>query len=163
MKRKILLIFLFLASLFIPHESRAAASAPMQVSVQVKAHMEARIERLAPEVIVTAADIANGYVEIGAAIRLEIRTNTGYICDFPPLPVPFEGIIVTGMGPTGMGPSGMGNEFYIDKNGGFITREPEEGIEARTYLLGLKFVLAENAVPGTYPLTDLLHVSPSVP
>jgi len=151
--KSLLTVFLFLYLLLPGHDiyhAWAGTSAPLRVSAWVKGHTEAKTEPLALEITVTPADTSKGYVEIKAAMRVEIRTNTPYIVDFEPLPAPFEGLLV----------SGMGNEFHIERTGGFITREPEGTREAKVYLLGFKFVLARDAVPGRYPITDLLNIGP---
>jgi len=135
---------LSLSSVPVVHSS-SAGSAPtnstkITVTATVLARASIRILHQAPELVVTNADISRGYVEVSAASRIEVRNNsqTGYLLAFEGLAAPFREVYV----------QGLGNEVQISSGIGWVHQQYTKGTV--TTELSYRFVLAENAEPGTY-------------
>jgi hypothetical protein len=127
-----------------------SASAPLSVSVHVKGYAKALLEPANLTVVLATEDVQRGEADL--ALSLNIKANTEYILEFAPLPAPYEVLAVTG----------LGNEFHIEKEGGFVTRKPVNGVEEKTYFVHLKLLLSKKTAPGSYPL-PAFQISPVKP
>lgn len=106
------------------------------------------------EVVVTHADILRGYVDIPTATHVEIRNENlaGYLLAFKGLGEPFKEVLV----------KGLGEEVQISSNGGWIT-QPYTGRDPIVVTLSFRFILSENARPGTYAWPLKISASPILP
>jgi hypothetical protein len=96
----------------------------------------------AAQLKISAADAARGYVEVLAASRFSVATNSrfGYIMDFHAVSDLFESVHVWGLGQSG----------HIGAEGGTIVQRvplPPNG----THELSYRFNLRPDVVPGNYP------------
>lgn len=130
-------------------ESTGASKARVTVTARVLAHASIKFLYQAPELVVTNSDISRGYVEISAASRIELKSNNpdGYM-------LVFEGTNGQVDLVKEINVQGLGREVQIDAHGGWIVL-PNEGLAPVTKELSYRFVLSENAQPGSYmwPLT----------
>lgn len=115
-------------------------SAKITVTATVPARASLKILHQASELVVTNDDISRGYIEVSAASRIEVRNNSqaGYLLTFEGLAAPFREVYV----------QGLGNEVQISSGTGLIHQRYTKGTV--TTELSYRFVLAENAEPGTY-------------
>jgi hypothetical protein len=118
-----------------------SASTSLSVSATVIARALMTTEYQAPSVVVTEADIAQGYVDVAQATRLQVRTNSanGYLLDFESAQSLFTEVQV----------SGAGDRVSLASGNGWVL-EPFAGT-AVTMELSYRFVLAPNVQPGEYP------------
>jgi len=129
----------------IPSASSRAASGSAKITVTAAVVSRATLKVIyqRPEVVITNADIARGYVELPSASRIEVRNNNpaGYLLVFEgkegPFPM-FDQVHV----------KGLGTEVQIDPGGGWIPQPHTRGTV--TMELSYRFVLSKNARPGTY-------------
>ena len=129
----------------------SSTSALMSVRVQVLARTLLNIESQPPSLVLTAADLARGYVEVPAVSRIRVRSNdpNGYLLAFDVTAGPFTAIEVTGLGPAAR----------ISANGGWLVR-PFAGTQPVTSELTYRFLLASNVQPGTYAWPVSLSAMP---
>lgn len=146
------------ATIATPEETRASDLAVsdrsiVSVTATVKAHTTLKVFYQNPELIVTNADISRGYVEVRAASRIEVKNNVaaGYLLVFDGIngPLrPFSQVYV----------QGLGREVQIGLGGGWIPQPYTGG--AVTMELSYRFILSEDAQPGTYAWPLTLSVRP---
>jgi hypothetical protein len=87
-------------------------------------------------------DVERGVVDIPAAMRFSVMTNShsGFLLEFDPVGNIFESVQV----------SGLGNEVQLGADGGTIVqRGPSSPIQAHE--LSFRFVLRPDVQPGNYP------------
>lgn len=127
----------------------AQASAVMQVSATVIANARLQTSHQTTQLVISAADIARGFVQVPGASRFSVITNSriGYVIEVHPLASWFESVQVTGMG----GATLMGAE------GGSII---QRGVlpSKLAHELSFRFALRPDARPGSYPWPLLLSV-----
>jgi hypothetical protein len=126
------------------------ARSQITVSAVVSARSSMKIIEQVTFLVITADDIRRGYVEVAAASRIEVKNNSlkGYLLSFESLmTVPFKEVQI----------QGLGNEIQINSGGGWIPRPYSR--TPVTMELGYRFILSENAEPGTYswPLALSTH------
>lgn len=129
----------------------AQKSASMVVSVTVIANAKVRIDYQATQLNISAADIARGYIEIAAASRFSVHTNSraGYLMEFHPVGNLFESVQV----------SGLGNAVLLGADGGAIVqRGPLPPM--LSHELSFRFALRPDTQAGNYPWPLLLAVRP---
>jgi len=132
-----------------PAGSRAAsAGAKITVSATVAPRATLKVVHQRPELVITGADIARGYVDVPSASRIEVRNNSpaGYLLVFEDRDgflQAFDQVQVRG----------LGTEVQIGRSGGWIPQPYSRGTE--TMELSYRFILMKHARPGTYawPLT----------
>lgn len=135
-------------------ESTGASKARVTVTAMVLAHSSIKFLYQAPELVVTNSDISRGYIEIPAASRIELKNNNpnGYM-------LVFEGTNGQVNLLKEINVQGLGRELQIDVHGGWIVL-PNEGLAPVTKELSYRFVLSENAQPGSYMWPLTLSVRP---
>ena len=101
-------------------------------------HLTLNVLYQAPELVITHADILQGYVEIKSASRIEIRSNVFFFLRFNGLGEPFEEVFI----------QGFGKELLINKGESSFFLPDVRGFA--TFELSYKFSLSGNAQPGTY-------------
>jgi hypothetical protein len=101
-------------------------------------HLTLNVLYQTPELVITQADILQGYVEIKSASHIEIRSNVFFFLRFSGLGEPFEEVFIRGFGKELLINKGE-SSFFLPDVRGFATFE-----------LSYKFSLSGNAQPGTY-------------
>jgi hypothetical protein len=125
-----------------PSAEAAQARALMPVSVTVVASARMQSQYQAKEVAITAADVARGHVEISAASRFSVASNSlsGYRIEFHPLSDFFESVSV----------AGLGNPVKLGADGGTIVQRGPLPPNL-THELSFRFMLRPGTLPGHYP------------
>ncbi len=125
------------------------ASAKVTVSATVLARASIKVLHQAPEIVVTDADIRRGFVDISAGSLIELKNNSlsGCLLTFEAHGLPFKEALVRG----------LGREVSIGPNGGMIFQTFKGTV---TMALSYRFVLSEDAQPGTYTWPLSLSASP---
>lgn len=105
-------------------------------------------------VVVTPADIANGYVDVPFPAQLAVQSNSreGYLLEFASHGDFMRQILVRG----------LGTDVQMSPGGGVVARAASHGhgVTRATLNLGFRFVLSESAKEGTYPWPMRLSVAP---
>ena len=104
-------------------------------------------------VVVSAADIARGYVDVLGSAQVAIQSNSqaGYMLMFASEGDFMRQTLVRGLGP----------DVQLDMAGGGIARGQEgRGMGKATLDLGYRFVLSQSAQQGVYPWPMRLSVTP---
>jgi hypothetical protein len=139
-----------IAGSFATAEAREART-EMPVTATVMA--VARIERqTAPtEVMVTAADLRRGYLDVGEPVALVIRSNspTGYALDLDAITPLFSSLVVRG----------LESEQSLGADGGTIVQRWQNAHTAHL-TLQFRFVLAPGLTAGRYAWPMQLRVRP---
>ncbi|NDP42497.1 MAG: hypothetical protein GZ089_07245, partial [Aromatoleum sp.] len=132
-------------------DAEAAARAELGVSAFVLPVAVLQVEHQAPELLLTAVDIARGYVDVPAASRLAIRTSSrvGYMLDFHARLPLFTSVQVT----SASGRSELGPD------GGTLVARGAVGHGVATSL-SYRFQLDGNIRAGSYPWPLAVSVRP---
>lgn len=134
-----------------PSAEAGQTSASMQVSVAVIANTKVRTDHQATQLKITEADVTRGYIEVPAASRFLVSTNSrsGYLMEFYPIGNLFESVQI----------KGLGNTAQLGADGGTIVqREPL--LRNMTHELSYRFILRPDTPPGNYQWPLLLSVRP---
>ena len=125
-----------------PRAEAAQRSAALAVSVTVIATAKLRTDYQTTQLHITAADIARGYIEVPAAWRFSVLTNSrsGYLMEFHPLAQFFDSVQV----------DGLGNVVQLGAEGGAIVQRGPLPPH-RTHELSFRFGLRPDLRPGSYP------------
>jgi hypothetical protein len=126
----------------VPPAEAAQNHAALQVSVTVIANAKMQTSYQATQLTITEADVARGYVEVPAASRFSVRTNsrTGYLMEFHPVAGLFESVQV----------GGLGSPVQLGADGGSIVQRGPLASNM-THELSFRFALRPEAQPGLYP------------
>jgi hypothetical protein len=121
------------------------AVARLTISARVLVHSHMKVLYQASRVRIMRADIQRGYIDVGSASRLEVRSNDpqGYIITFRVADTtPFRAAYVRG----------SGTDAYIDGQAP-VRRPYVRGSEIIEF--GYRLILSDDAEPGTYawPIT----------
>lgn len=133
----------------------AAGSAETKLTVSATILKRATLKTLAQpsSVVVTAADIARGYVDVPAAAQVAIQNNSrgGYLLEFASQGDFMRQILVRG----------LTNDVQLSPAGGAVMQPSSgSGVTRTTLALGFRFVLSESAQQGTYAWPMQLSVTP---
>jgi archaellin len=151
---KALLKAMSVAALLVPPLPSAQAgqsSVNLQVSAIVVAKAQTRTDYQAASLTISQDDIAQGHIDVTAASRFSVVTNsrTGYLLDFYPVGEVFQSVEIKGWGYT----------TKIGADGGTVVRRgPVENNAAQE--LSYRFFLRSNLPPGSYPWPLMLSVRP---
>ena len=129
-----------------------ASEAKLAVSATVMKHASLKVLAQPASVIVTAADVARGYVDVSSPSRVAIQSNSlsGYMLMFA---TEGEFLRQTLVG-------GLGNDVQLDGAGGGIARSAEgPGMSKATLALVFRFMLSESARQGVYAWPMRLSVA----
>lgn len=131
-----------------PSAEAASKSAAMSVSVTVIANAKLRTDYQATQLKITEADVARGYVNVQAASRFSVLTNSraGYMMDINPVGNIFESVQV----------SGLGSAVQLGADGGTVVQRGPL-LPDLTHELSYRFALNPEIRAGTYPWP--LHLS----
>ena len=129
----------------IPERTEAEASAQTLTSLKIVYQTS--------ELVVTHTDVLRGYIDIpvGAHIEIENTNLSGYLVVFEGLGEPFTEVVVRG----------LGKDALINRDGGWIA-QPYHGRDPLSVELSYRFILSENALPGTYAWPLKISVSPII-
>ena len=133
----------------------AAASGTQNVLITTKILKRASLTVLTQPtaVVVTAADVARGYVDVAAPAQVAIQSNSlaGYLLEFASQGGFMRQILV----------KGLANEVQLSPEGGTVMQSSSGmGVTKTTLALAFRFVLAESTQQGTYPWPMRLSVTP---
>lgn len=126
----------------------------LQVSATVMKHASVKILAQPASVVITAADIALGYLDVPGHAQVAVQNNSrnGYQLLFESRGDFLHQIIV----------KGLGGDVQLDAGvGGSVTREGGGRGMSRVVLeLGFRFVLSDSARQGVYAWPVRLSVTP---
>lgn len=143
---------LALSLLAVPATARAG-DGKLTVSATILKHASLNVLAQPSSVVVTAADIARGYVDVPTPAQVAIRSNTsgGYMLEFANQGDFMRQILVRG----------LSSDVQLSPAGGIVKQGSlASGIIKTTLTLGFRFVLSESAQQGTYPWPIRLSVAP---
>jgi hypothetical protein len=128
---------------------QAAQSSLMQVSAVVIANIKLDSRHQATELKITEADLVRGYVDVPAASRFVVSTNsrTGYRMDFHPIGELFESVHI----------HGLADPASLGADGGTIVQRGVPQANT-THELSYRFTLRAGVQPGSYQWPLLLSV-----
>jgi hypothetical protein len=126
----------------LPSAEAVQKHAALAVSVTVIANARMQPSYQATQLTITEADVARGYVEVAAASRFSVRTNsrTGYLMEFHPLTDIFESVHV----------AGLGSAVQFGADGGSVVQRSLTASNL-DHELSFRFTLRSQARPGLYP------------
>lgn len=132
-----------------PPVAAAQKSAAIRVSATVVPSARMHKHHQTQQFTISAADITRGHVEIPAASRFSVTSNSpaGYRIDFHPLGDFFESAHV----------AGLGNVVHLGADGGSIVQRGPLPPDL-THELSFRFTLRPGTLPGLYPWPLLLSV-----
>ena len=132
----------------------SAGSDGTKITESLQTHTSMKIVYQNPELVLNHTDILRGYVDIPIGAHIEIQNNNlaGYLVVFAGLRGPVKEVII----------QGLGKEALIKSDGGWIA-QPYNGRDPLTVELSYRFILSENAQPGTYIWPLKISVSPIIP
>lgn len=140
------------ASTLVGTKEAAAAdvTSKLEIKVVIPARAKLKVIYQTPEFLITNADIKRGYVDIQMASRVEIKNNSpsGYLLIFQGHSIPVKEIQVIG----------AGERVTISAVGGSIQQPYTRG--GTVLDLSYRFVLSEDARPGTYAWPLSMNVRP---
>ena len=118
-----------------------SGSARLTVSARVTARASLKVLAQASQLSVTKEDIQRGYIDVPAASRIEISSNSpgGCLLAFENTGLPLKEVHVIG----------LGQNVQISSGNGWIPR-PDKGRLPTQEELSYRFVLSDNTQPGTY-------------
>ena len=156
LQRKLVTDALIMATMLAPLAStvpsaQAGQTASMQVSVTVIANTKVRTDYQATQLKITEADVTRGYIDVSAASRFLVSTNSrsGYLVEFYPIGNLFESVQI----------EGLGNAVRLGADGGTIVqRNPL--LTNMNHELSYRFILRPDAQSGSYQWPLLLSVRP---
>lgn len=129
-----------------------SSEAKLAVSATVMKHASLKVLAQPVSVVVTAADIAHGYVDVSSPSQVAIQSNSqnGYLLVFATEGEFMRQTLV----------SGLGNDVQLDGAGGGVARSPEgPGMSKATLALMFRFILSESARQGVYAWPMRLSVA----
>lgn len=120
----------------------AQNTAALSVSAKVIANTRMQMLHQATQLTISAADIARGHVELPAATRFSVRTNSpvGYRIEFHSRGDLFDAVAI----------SGLGRPAHLGADGGSIAQRGLVATELN-HELSFRFTLRPGLLPGTYP------------
>jgi hypothetical protein len=140
-----------LAMLMAPASAAAAGSeASLLVTAVVLKRASLRVLAQPSSVVVTAADIARGYVDVPVPVQVAVRSNSpaGYVLEFASSGDFMRQILV----------KGLDTDVQLSPIGGAVVRP---GITKTTLTLGFRFLLSDSAQQGTYAWPMRLSITPA--
>lgn len=120
----------------------AQTSAAMAVSVTVVAHAKMQINSQATQLVISKEDVTRGFVEVPAASRFSVISNSrlGYLMEFNPVGNLFDSVRI----------SGLGNAVQMGTDGGAVVQRGLVSAKP-TVELSFRFALRPDVLPGIYP------------
>lgn len=136
-----------LAALPMPPAEAGQANASLQVSAIVIANARVQTDYQATQLTITESDVAQGYIDVPAASRFSVLTNSrsGYLTEFLPIGDVFQAVQIRGMGHT----------TQLGADGGTVI---QRGALNMIHELSYRFILRSGLQPGNYPWPLALSV-----
>ena len=134
--------------------SAHASETTLTVSAAVLKHASMQVVAQPDSVVVTAEDIARGYVDVPGTAKITVQSNTqgGYLLHFARLGDFFRQALVRGL---------AGPDLQLEEGGGAVAQASTGQGMTRTALdLAFRFVLSESARQGVYSWPVRLSVAP---
>lgn len=131
----------------------SGSEAKLSVTATVLKHANLKVLTAPSSVVVTAADIARGYVDVPAPAHVAIQSNsmTGYLLEFASQGDFMRQTLVRG----------LANDVQLSPEGGAVMqRSAGSGVTRTTLALGFRFLLSDSARQGTYSWPLRLSVTP---
>lgn len=125
----------------------------LQVSATILRHASLQVMAQPASVVVTAADIARGYVDVPSPSQVAVQSNTqgGYTLMFESQGEFLRQILV----------KGLGTDVQLSASGGGVAQRGAGRGMSKTLLdLGFRFVLSDSARQGVYAWPMRLSVTP---
>ena len=125
----------------------------LMVSATILKHASLQILTQPSAVVVTADDIARGYVDLSNSAKLAVQSNTqgGYMLMFESQGEFLRQTLV----------KGLDNDVQLNASGGGVAqRAPGRGMHKTMLDLGFRFILSESARQGVYAWPLRLSVTP---
>ncbi len=121
--------------------AEAGQSAALQVSASVVAKARLRSDHQAALLAITGDDVARGYVDVAAASRFLVSTNSrvGYLLEFHAVGGIFESVQI----------EGFGNAVRLGADGGAIVQRGALSPDS-PHELSYRFMLRPDVQPGSY-------------
>jgi len=118
----------------------ASSKGKVTVTAAIQARVTLKILHQKGEWVITPTDISRGYVEFLGGSRFEVRNNNldGYFLSFENRGGPFKEVHI----------QGLGTEAHLGPSGGWVLQPYTR--HAIVKELNYRFILAEDAQPGTY-------------
>ncbi len=152
--RQTLVSFVIMSLLAGPLAAIAGSNeAKLLVTATIHKHASLQVLAQPASVMVTAADIARGYVDVPSPAQVVVKSNTegGYMLMFESHGEFLRQTVVKGLGAdVQLGPSG----------GGVTQRAAGRGMSQTQLGIGYRFVLSESARQGVYAWPVRLSVTP---
>lgn len=129
-----------------------SAEAKLAVTATVMKHASLKVLAQPSSVVITAADIARGYVDVPASAQVSIQSNSreGYMLMFASEGEFLHQTLVRG----------LGNDVQLSAGGGGVARSTDgRGMAKATLDLGFRFLLSASAQQGTYAWPVRLSVA----
>jgi hypothetical protein len=136
-----------------PPAAAGSSEAKLTVSATILKRANLKVLAQPGSVVVTASDIARGYVDVSTPAQVAIQSNSsvGYMLEFAS-----EGDFVRQTLVRG-----LGNDVQLSPAGGAVMQPSAgTGITKTTLALGFRFLLSESAQQGTYSWPMRLSVTP---
>lgn len=140
-QRHLMAIALFGVAFSSPTVGSAADSARVQVVASVMARASIESQRLPTEVLVSAADVARGYVDIADPVEIGIRSNQAVMLGFSANSPEVAGVDV--------------------KAGSTYVAQRERGLRAQTVSFQLRLKLAPGTQPGRIAFPVSVSLTPA--
>ena len=146
LQRKLLAGTLFVTTLLAPFtltatSAHAGQTSSLPVSAVVIASAKIQTEHQLAQISISRLDVARGYVDMAAASRFLVFTNsrTGYTLEFHPVGTLFESVKI----------EGLPNPVVLGADGGSLV---QRGATSRhtTHELSYRFMLRPDTRPGNY-------------
>ena len=137
-----------------PLTAAASGEAKLTVTATVLKHASLKVLAQPANLVITAADLARGYVDVPASSQLAIHSNVaaGYLLDFRNLGGEFMRQIFV---------RGLNGDVQLSPAGGLVQQGSNgAGVTRTTLALGYRFMLSSAAQAGTYAWPMQLSVMP---
>ena len=148
-----LLVALVVGWMAMPLTALAASETKLTVSATVLKHASLQVLAQPASVVITAADMARGYVDVPSPAQVTVQSNTqdGYLLMFENQGEFFRETLV----------KGLDSDVQVSAGGGGVAQRSLGGGMRKNLLnLGFRFVLSDSARLGVYAWPMRLSVTP---
>jgi hypothetical protein len=147
-----LLIALAVGWMGMPLAALASGEAKLTVSATISKHASLQVLAQPASVVITAADMARGYVDVPSPAQVAVQSNTqdGYLLMFENQGDFLRHALV----------KGLDSDVQVSAGGGGVAqRSSGSGMRKNLLNLGFRFVLSDSARQGVYAWPMRLSVS----
>jgi hypothetical protein len=148
-----LLIALAVGWMGMPLAALASGEAKLTVSATISKHASLQVLAQPASVVITAADMARGYVDVPSPAQVAVQSNTqdGYLLMFENQGDFLRQAMV----------KGLDSDVQVSAGGGGVAQRSAGGGMRKSLLnLGFRFVLSDSARQGVYAWPMRLSVTP---